>query len=139
MLDATSNRPSPDTFDFELVDLNDARGSLDTLPPGIEQMAHVRAGGWEGRRRKPLPTDRALTGQAIDWLLALPPDLRPTELSDRYPRLVNRIAENWSDLLESMALLNDLLCDRRGQRMGFAAPIQEELLRLRQHLQTRSR
>ena len=39
-----------------------------------------------------MPTDRALTDQAIDWLLALPSALRP-QISRQFRRIVNALAE----------------------------------------------
>lgn len=48
-----------------------------------------------------------------------------------YPRVANRLAWCWRDDLATVALLDDLLTDRRGGRAGFAKPVVRELRRLR--------
>ena len=65
------------TIDFELTDFEDARHVLDDLPPGVAEAKHLLPGYWEQQRRKSVPTDRALTGAAMDWVIRLPPALRP--------------------------------------------------------------
>ena len=42
-----------------------------------------------------MPTDRALAGVTIDWVLRLPEALRPQHLMDQMPRLANQIALAW--------------------------------------------
>ena len=65
------------TIEFELTDLSDARQVMDDLPPGVRELEKLAPGYWEQRRRKSLVTDRALTGAALDWLIKLPPEVRP--------------------------------------------------------------
>ena len=68
-------------------------------------------------------------------MLALPRELRPLELMRRYPRIANRLCEHWDDASASLPLLEDLVLDRRGGRMGFPRPVVLELQALQEHLQ----
>jgi hypothetical protein len=117
---------APGAIEFELVPVDAARAAHDQLPPGVEALPTLVPDYWPRRRRKPVPTDRALTGQAIDWLLSLPAPMRPTRLSERYPRVVNAIAAAWPGA-GRMAFLEDLLVDRRGNRAGFPAEVRGEI------------
>ncbi len=115
-------------IEFELTDFEEARRILDSesapqyfLPP-----EH-----WTRLRRGTLPTDRALTGRAIDWLLALPPTLRPQNLSVLFPRITNALAEVWHEPQQRQAALDKLLCDGRKGRKGFPFVVRDELIVLR--------
>ena len=81
-------------------------------------------------RRGKLPTDRALTGRAIDWLLALPPTLRPQSLSLQFPRIINALAEVWHEPEQCQALFDRLLCNGRHGRKGFPISVRDELVAL---------
>ena len=83
---------TPDAIDFELVPVDAARAVHDEPPAGVESLPTLVPGYWVERRRKPGASDRALTGSAIDWLLALPAAVRPKLLCERYPRVVNAVA-----------------------------------------------
>ena len=124
--------PPPGSIEFELTDLSDARHALDDLPPGVREREQLEPGFWEQRRRKPAPTDRALTGAAIDWLIKLPADVRPRALSEQFPRVANVLAQAWYDGAQGDALLRRLLVDDRGGRRGFPAEVEAELRRLAQ-------
>ena len=119
-------------FEFELTDIAEARRILDAESisqfdvAGIERPAH-----WKRLRRPSLATDRALTGQAIDWLLALPPSLRPQLLGRQFPRIVNALAEVWHEPEHCQAAFDRLLCDARKGRKGFPAAVHDELEALR--------
>jgi hypothetical protein len=131
-------KPAPPAFDaleFELTDIGDARQALDELPPGVGDLDKFNPGYWEQRRRPPSAADRALTGVAVEWLVRLPPELRPQQLGARYPRLVNALATAWVDPARALATLDGLLVDRRGGRRGLPDAVQAELQLLRQHLQ----
>lgn len=119
-------------LEFELTDFGDARRVLDD--ESISQF-HVATTDspehWKRHRRAKLPTDRALSGQTIDWLLSLPSSLRPQNLSSQFPRVANALAEAWREPHECQAALDKLLfCERRG-RKGFPAAVQDELTALR--------
>lgn len=128
----THDRPGPpppalDALEFELTDFDDARRALDELPPGVGTMHTLEPGYWNGRRRPTQPTDRALTGAAIEWMIGLRDDLRPRELCERYPRIANFLAEAWPDPARRQQALEHLVNDERGQRAGFPHAVRMEL------------
>lgn len=88
-------------------------------------------GHWERLRRAKLPTDHALTGRALDWLMALPPTVRPNDLTLLFPRITNALAEVWHEPHELQAALHKLLHDERKGRKGFPAAVNDELVALR--------
>ena len=54
--------------------------------------------------------------------------LKPLQLCNAYPRVVNRIAAAWSDPDLTDGIFNDLLLDRRGGRKGFPPGIAAEIV-----------
>ncbi len=118
-------------LEFELTDLGDARRVLDEESisqfdvAAIESPAH-----WKRVRRDPLPTDRALSGQTIDWLLSLPADLHPQHLSTQFPRIANALATVWADPEERQVTLEKLVNSQRKGRKGFPREVQNELAAL---------
>jgi len=132
------NRPPPkppaaDSIDFELTDFADARHALDDMPPGVKEVQQLKPGYWEQRRRKPVATDKALAGSSLDWIISLPPELRPAELADRYPRVVNMISAAWNDIDRCVATLDELIVDHRGGRKGFSTEVDTALRALRRY------
>lgn len=123
----------PGSIDFELTDLQSAREALDELPAGVGKTAALQPGYWLSRRRKPTAADRALTGDAISWLVALPPSQRPRALCERYPRLANVIAAAWPRDGERQAVMQDLLRDNRGGRKGLPSDVRAEIQTLLRH------
>ena len=128
--------PSPvspeDALEFELTDFEDARRVLDSESMSQFDVAtNVPPSHWQRLRRRSLPTDRALTGRAIDWLLSLPPTLRPQQLSRQFPRIANALAEVWHEPVQCHAALDKLLGDGRKGRKGFPAAVRDELVALR--------
>jgi hypothetical protein len=87
---------------------------------------------WAPLRRAARASDSALNGTARLWLRRLPARRRPLRLCETYPRVANRIAWCWSDPALADQVLDDLLVDRRGGRLGFPAPVVRELQRLRE-------
>jgi hypothetical protein len=132
MTDTSMSKPPapPGSIEFELTDLENARLALEELPDGVDKVPMLAPNYWEQRRRKSLPTDRALQGSTIEWLLKLPAPLRPRELCDRYPRAANAVAAAWHGS-ERVAVLDELLSDRRGNRRGFPPEVKSELQALR--------
>ena len=118
-------------LDFELTNFADARHALEELPAGIGELHRMKPGYWEKQRRTPLPTDKALAGMTIDWLVNLPPPVQPRLLAERYPRIVNRIAETWTSGQRCQETFDDLLADRLGGRHGFPYEVDVELQSLR--------
>jgi len=132
-----SNREiPPGSIDFELTDLSDARRALDLPPPGLVEAQQLQPDYWTARRRSQLPTDRALTGAAMDWVVRLPAEVRPLILCERFPRVANACAQAWVNPEHRASLLAGLLTDRRGKRRGFPAEVQAELERLERYVAT---
>jgi len=130
--------PPPGSIDFEETDFDSARQALDELPPGLAEVKHLQAGSWEQQRRKPTPTDRALTGPAMDWVIGLPPALRPHATCEQFPRVVNAIAATWADSAYSLQVIGHMINDYRGGRRGFPESIQRELHALHEYRRSRS-
>ncbi len=128
-----------DALDFEITDFDEARRALDELPAGLQAVQKSTPGYWENRRRGMLPSDRALTGAAMDWIVALPPPIRPHTTCEQFPRVANAIAESWEDVPLCTRMLDHMLHDYRGGRRGFPATVQAELSTLMQHQQVRPR
>lgn len=129
---------SPDSIDFELTDFDTARQALDDLPPGVAEAQHLQPGYWEQQRRKPVASDRALTGAAMDWVIGLQPALRPHATCEQFPRVVNAIAASWADTAYSLQVLDHMINDYRGGRRGFPVAVGQELAALHAHQRARS-
>ena len=129
--------PAPESkwdkgLEFELTDFDEARRILDGESDSQFDVASIaRPEHWKRVRRASLPTDRALTGHAIGWLLGLPATLRPQALSRDFPRIVNVLAELWHEPERCQAAFDKLLCDKRKGRKGFPAAVHDELVALR--------
>jgi hypothetical protein len=118
------------------VELKSFQNGLDTNGQGLSDLSGADGllpDYWVQRRRKPGPADRALTGQALDWLITLPQPIQPHEIVDRFPRVINRLAAAWNDPQQAHDLLHELLHDPRPGRKGFPAPVKRELKILRFH------
>ena len=123
-------------LEFEFTDIQTARQSLDQLPAGIEERKFLESGYWEGRRRRPMASDRALTGAAIDWMLALPEPVRPQHLCQAFPRVANTLADVWTDRSRATMTVDRLLKDDRGgTRRGFPDDVRSDLAVLYRYLQ----
>jgi len=129
----------PGSIDFEITDFDMARRALDELPAGVEAVQRLLSGeNWDSRRRKPLPTDRALTGEAMDWVVALPAALRPHSTCEQFPRVINAVAASWNDIAFSLQVIDHMVNDYRGGRRGFPPVVQRELQGLYRHQQGRT-
>jgi hypothetical protein len=126
-----SNRPKPPgSIDFELTDIEEARRILELPPEGLTAAQESAPDYWTLRRRAPLPSDRALTGPTMDWMMKLPAAVRPLKLSERFPRIANTIAQTWDNPEHCASLLAGLITDRRGRRRGFPVEVQREIEQL---------
>lgn len=72
------------------------------------------------------------------WLDSLPRRIRPLQLVERFPRLVNQIALCWRDHRLTDRVLASLIVDQRGGRQGFPPPVLAELMNLREYHADRS-
>jgi len=122
-------------IEFEVTNVADARKEVEK-PAFIVALEKLLPGHWEEQRRPASPSDRALTGKAIDWLLTLPAAARPKALGEQFPRIANHLAEHWSDLGNTQMALMRLLADERGGRKGFSLQIEQEIGRLAAHVQS---
>jgi len=126
----SSHPTPPGHIEFELTDFGDARRVLDQLPDGLVAARQAAPDYWTARRRAPAPTDRALSGDTLDWIIGLPSAVRPVQLCERFPRVANAVAQGWPSLEHCENQFTDLLTDRRGQRRGFPFEVLFELERL---------
>ncbi len=129
--------PAPDNgFEFELTDFASAREALDdaSIELAAEAARPADPADWARRRRPQVPTDRALAGATIDWMLRLPTRLQPHHLADQYPRLANQIAAAWGDRERCLRALHGLLHDDRAGRRGLPQDLRREVEALQQHL-----
>ena len=84
--------------------------------------------------KKSLPPQvEALTAAAEGWITNLPEDVRPTEVLEKYPRIVNKMASLWRHPDEFMAYMSGLMVDERGDRSGFSMKIALELATIKDH------
>lgn len=59
--------------------------------------------------------------------------LYPMELAKAHPRIIDRIAELWNQGSALEDYFDELLVDRRGNRIGFSEPVLLEIFALRNH------
>jgi len=92
-----------------------------------------------GRRKdhKPTAAERMLAGATIDWLIALPVDVRPKTLCERFPHLANRIATEWPNAAQVTQSLTTLAADARWGSAGYPAQVQAELERMAKQIAAR--
>jgi hypothetical protein len=136
MPDSSGQRPFKPSglIEFEFTNVDDARKEAEK-PASLVALEKLLPGYWEEQRRPLSPSDRALTGKGIDWLLSLPEPARPKALCEQFPRIANHLAEHWSDLTSTQLALMRLLADERGARKGFSLQIEQEIGRLAAHVQ----
>jgi hypothetical protein len=84
-------------------------------------------------RRQNTTTVNRLLSSTIDWLADLPPNVRPLALATKYPRLANRIAQEWGEPSACRKDFDALVYDTRGTRRGFPPDVYVELLSLRDY------
>lgn len=127
-----------DAIDFELTDFDSARRALDELPAGVAEVKNLETGYWDKKRARPQPTDRALSGASMDWVIGLPATLRPHATCEQFPRVVNAIASTWADAAYSLRVIDHMINDYRGGRRGFPDAVRRELNALYEHQRAQS-
>lgn len=134
--DSQGKKPADlEPLNFEFTDLAAAKREGERLPPGVSERRNLDPTYWPTHRRPPSPTDRALTGAAIDWMMALPAAVRPRNLSEQYPRVTNIVAEVWGDPARAAVMIDRLLHDDRGGvRRGFPEDVKKDLAVLLRYL-----
>lgn len=122
-------------IEFEITDVEEARREADK-PAAVVAIEKLLPGYWEEQRRPLSPSDRALTGKGIDWMLGLPANSRPKALCEQFPRIANHLADIWNNPRDTQLALMRLLADERGRRKGFSLQIEQEIGRLAAYVQS---
>ncbi len=122
-------------IEFEFTNVEAARREADK-PTAVTALEKLLPGYWEEQRRPLTPSDRALTGKGIDWMLALPSNARPKALCEQFPRIANHLADIWVNPRDTQLVLMRLLADERGHRKGFSLQIEQEIGRLAAYVQS---
>ena len=86
-------------------------------------------------RMRRLHPNTKLMPQTIDWVLALPPKVRPHLLAAKFARVANNLCYMWNNADACMRYFDDLLTDRRCGRQGFPVAVAEELATLRRYFE----
>lgn len=116
-------------FQFEKVPLEEAR-ELVTKRIVKEDNTHLRA---------PVDNEPAvLTDEAIAWILALHPSIRPHALARQFPRIANILATLWERPVVFDARLDEYMLDDRGTRQGFPFDVAMDLANLKNVSRMRS-
>jgi hypothetical protein len=63
----------------------------------------------------------------LRWLAHIPVQTRPIQLTRKYPRIANRLAELWRDPAQCAFFIETLRVDRRGARQGFPPEVELEI------------
>jgi hypothetical protein len=87
-------------------------------------------------RRPPQPSDLHLNSQAEALLGSLPPGVAPVALAERFPRILNKIADTWATPTTLMQYLDGLLRDERGNRQGFPFDVAVDIMHLTSHCES---
>jgi hypothetical protein len=98
-------------------------------------MAQMPAETGAGRAStRPGPSEPAtLSDGAAKWIEQLPQHVQPSRTAARFPHIVNAFAECWSAPQRCRDYFEQLLIDRRGDRLGFPKPIASELAALKDY------
>ena len=103
------------------------------MPPAGDINPSAAEMAFKSVRRATEPADMQLTTEGKTLMAALDEAVKPTELAERYPRIVNCIAHECKAPATLDRYLQDLLMDTRGNRQGFPLKIVMELSTLREH------
>jgi len=84
------------------------------------------------RRRHATPADKPLP-RTLAWLASLPPNVQPTALIRRYPRIANVIAATWGHATSLRSYMDCLYSENRGTHRGFPLEVLRELVALKRY------
>jgi hypothetical protein len=90
---------------------------------------------YASQRRLQQPNDE-LTSATREWLQTLPLTVRPECLASEYARVANALRLCWSRPEACLDYFEDLLIDRRGDRLGFPADIVMEIAVLKDYYES---
>ena len=119
--------PNPMDFVYEKVSVEDAKKARDgDINDSCQE-------DWTDKRRPVRET--TLLATTVSWLNDLPEVVRPVELAQRYPRIVNDLCRLWKTPAQWDRYMDDLLVVRRETRtrQGFPAQVVSELAALGAH------
>jgi hypothetical protein len=97
--------------------------------------------------KKPNPEDSAaarrtqqpansLNSETREWLATLPASVRPQLLAVDFARVANALRLTWGRPDVCLDYFDDLLIDRRGDRLGFPAEVVIEIAVLKDYYQS---
>jgi len=93
--------------------------------------------GPSGELRRPYSeNDLRLSAESQALLSTLTDSVRPNQLAERFPRIVNKMATLWRRPSQMDQYFDELLIDKRGNRQGFPLGILMEIITLKEHYQT---
>jgi hypothetical protein len=85
---------------------------------------------------QPTQSSVQLTGEALRLLVKLDAKVGLRELSARFPRVLNRIAEVWNKPQQADRCFDELLLHSRSVRQGFPQAVISEIASLRHYYLT---
>ncbi len=102
------------------------------MNPRLTSAPDTRSGG----KAMDLAVDANADGlhdQTFKWLATLPTEVRPIAAGRRYPFIVNRISELWSQIEYTRLHFQSLLLDRHKGRKGLPSEVRHEIETLQQY------
>lgn len=123
---------SDSIYRSKLIELADSQDVTVTRPGWNVRAQRIGPQRDYRAMRKSNPVDRLLP-RTVDWILALPPRVRPHILADKYARIANQLCVVWNDPPACRRYFDDLASDRRGGRQGFPPWLTQELGALREY------
>jgi hypothetical protein len=115
-------------FEWEHEPVNQRTSlAMGAKPPPV---APAWKDAWTLKRDAPRDLDIKLTSLAVAWASAVPLDIRPVELCLQYPRIANRLALTWQDVMLTKRVLDSLIVDKRRGRRGFPKAVAAELMKM---------
>jgi hypothetical protein len=113
-------------FQPETIPMN--LGDPYNIPADLERLLDAEPGAWAKYRKVPTREDQRLGRHAMDWLRAIPKDVRPLHTAVNYPYVTNRLAAAWDKQDELQDCLDELLNSKRQKkRKGFPPEVVHEL------------
>ena len=91
---------------------------------------------WVEQRNPLLPSDLHLLEETQAWLTNLPERARPVHLTQRFPRIANRIFAAWRRPEACIKVFDELMMDSRGTRQGFPMEVARDITNLRVYYTT---
>jgi hypothetical protein len=80
--------------------------------------------------------DLRLSRESEAFLSSLNESVRPQQLAERFPRIVNKLTTLWRRPMQLDEYFDELIIDKRGNRQGFPLSILMELTNLKEHFET---